>query len=134
MATAIRFRTGIDANTGKILTGWAHLCQSLHKIWMTRVAERTMLLEFGSNLRGLLSEDVTPALALEVYNELVTSAHRWEPEYRIDEFQLVSLKADGALGFRHAGLYYPEGRFGNYDLAIPMRAAPERFALGGNGR
>jgi phage baseplate assembly protein W len=128
--TAIRYRTGIDGSTGKVLIGWPHLLQSLQFIWTTRVGTRVMRLAFGSNLRGLLSEDLTPALALDIYNELVTAAHRWEPEYRIDELQFVSMSRDGALGLRHGGLYFPEGRLGNYDIAIPMRAMPERFGRG----
>lgn len=113
---AVRYRSGIDARTGRFLKGRAHLAQSLAKIWATRIGERVMLLDFGSNLRSHLSEDVTGALALEIYDDLITSAHRWEPEYRAVEMQLVTLTRLGQLGLRHAGLYYPEGRLGNYAI------------------
>ena len=89
-----------------------------------------MELEFGSNLRGHLSEDITPALALSIYNELVASAARWEPEYVLKELQLVRLTMDGALGLRHAGDYYPEGRFGNYTHVVPL-SLPARPLAGG---
>ena len=117
---ALRYRTGVDASTGRIITGRAHLAQSLATIWMTRLNERVMRLDFGSNLRSHLSEDVTPALALEIYDDLTTTAQRWEPEYRVREMQLVSLTRIGGLGLRHAGIYYPEGRFGNYDDEEPF--------------
>ena len=133
MAQAIRYRAGIDSRTGKPLSGLPHLAQSLEKIWMTRRGERVMRLDFGSDLRGLLSEDLTPALALEIYNELAVAVERWEPEYRIDSMQFVSLTQDGALGLRHSGLYFPEGRFGNYTVAVPLNAVSRRFAISGVG-
>ncbi|MFA7604028.1 MAG: hypothetical protein WCY29_13545 [Novosphingobium sp.] len=130
MAQAIRYRSGVDRQSGRMLTGSAHLAQSLDTIWSTRIDELVMLLDFGSDLRGLLAEDLTPALALSIFNELVVTAERWEPEYRVDELQFVRMSEAGMLGLRHGGLYYPEGRFGNYGIAIPFRAAPARFGRG----
>lgn len=118
-----RRRVGVNAATGRPLIGWAHVQQSLAKIWLTRVGQLLMRLDFGSNLRSHLAEDVTPALALQIYDDLVTATHTHEPEYRIATMQFVSLtRAEGAagLGLRHGGVYYPEGRFGNYDLAEPV--------------
>lgn len=120
MAGEIRYRTGINARTGKILTGPAHLAQSLSKIWQTRLDTRVMRLSFGADLRSALSEDLTPSIALLIYNEMVASAARWEPEYLITQLQLVALQDTGKLGIRHGGIYYPEGRFGNYDLAVDL--------------
>lgn len=113
---AVRYRSGVDRATGRIITGRIHLAQSLAVIWLTRLDERVMRLNFGSGLRSHLAEDVTTALALEIYDDLVTAAHRWEPEYRVSEMQMVTLTRIGGLGLRHAGTYYPEGRLGNYDL------------------
>jgi hypothetical protein len=113
---AVRYRSGIDARTGRIISGQVHLAQSLAKIWLTRIGEREMLLDFGTDLRSHLAEDVTGALALEIYDDLTTSVYRNEPEYRVAEMQLVSLTRVGGLGLRHGGIYYPEGRFGNYAL------------------
>ena len=79
-----------------------------------------MRLSFGADLRSLLSEDLTPAIAMLIYNEMVASAARWEPEYLITQLQLVTLQESGKLGIRHGGIYYPEGRLGNYDLAVDL--------------
>lgn len=124
MAGEVKFRTGISADTGKPISGVEHLFQSLGKIWATHLNTRVMRLNFGSDLRSLLSEDLTPAIALLIYNELVISAAQFEPEYQLTELQLVTLTEFGVLGIRHAGVYYPEGRFGNYDLAVPVTAPP----------
>jgi len=114
---AIRYRRGVDASTGRIISGQVHLAQSIATIWATRIGERIMLLLFGSNLRSHLAEDIDGALALEIYDDLTTAVIRWEPEYRVVEMQLVSLTRKGGLGLRHGGLYYPEGRYGNYTLS-----------------
>jgi len=120
MAGEIRYRCGINARTGKLLSGPQHLAQSLSKIWQTRLDSRVMRLSFGADLRSALSEDLTPSIALLIYNEMVASAARWEPEYLITQLQLVTLQDTGKLGIRHGGIYYPEGRFGNYDLAVDL--------------
>ena len=122
MTQAVRYRVGIDGRTGKILVGWPHCQQSLATIWTTRLGEMVMLLDFGSNLRSWLAEDLDPATALGIYADLVVAAHTWEPEYRISTLQLVRATRDGGLGLRHSGTYYPEGRYGNYALAVPVGA------------
>lgn len=122
MATIVRYRTGVDRRTGRLLRGKAHLVQSLATIWLTRTNVCVMLLDFGSDLRSFLAEDVNPELALDLYDQIVTSAHRWEPEYRVSNLQFVSMTKTGGLGLRHDGTYYPEGRFGNYAIAEPFGA------------
>lgn len=122
MAEIIRYRTGIDRETGALLRGRPHLVQSLQHIWMTRVESVVMLLSYGSSLRSFLAEDVTPQLVLDFYREMVTTAHRWEPEARIDRLQLVYLTKTGKLGLEYAGTYYPEGRFDNYAISEALNA------------
>ncbi|EAU40157.1 prophage LambdaW5, baseplate assembly protein W, putative [Fulvimarina pelagi HTCC2506] len=120
MARQVRYRSGVDGVTGKLLTGKAHLAQSLAVLWTTRPGQRFMLLDFGDDLRAFLAEDITPDLALDIYDDLVTATHSFEPEYRIANLQLVSLTRIGGLGLRHDGTYYPEGRLGNYAIAEPF--------------
>lgn len=103
-----------------MLTGQAHLAQSVAEIWMTRPGERVMRLLFGANLRSHLAEDIEPALALAIYDDLVASINAWEPEYRMVDFQLVNLSLKGGLGVRHGGIYFPEGRFGNKSISEPF--------------
>lgn len=126
MAGEIRYRTGRDQRTGEMISGPRHLAQSLGKIIDTRLNTMPMLLDFGMDLRSFLSEDLTPALALTIYTDIAAAFARWEPEYEIQQIQLVRLTDAGALGLRHGGLYYPEGRFGNYELAVSLALDPRR--------
>lgn len=130
----IRYRNGIDARTGKPLSGFAHLQQSIAKIVMTIPTERVMRLDFGMNPTRHLGRNISAALAAEFYRDVIVAVHRWEPEYRIRRLQLVTLDRVGGLGVLFEGSYYPEGRLGNYgiveavNLNIPLAVAELRGA------
>lgn len=120
---ALRYRTGVHFETFKPLSGWDHVAQSLQIIWTTRLDVRVMNLDFGSDHFGLLGEDITPELALRLYDALISAVHTHEPEYRIHSMQLVRLTRDGGFGVRHSGTYFPEGRFDNYEDDVAIEAA-----------
>lgn len=129
MAT-IRYRTGFDENTGQLLVGQPHLAQSIRKVWRTRMEKVWMLLDFGSDNHSRLGEDITADLALALYNDLTEDLVDWEPEYELSALQLVLVTKTGKLGLRHEGIYYPEGRFGNYDIAIPLTMTQSDIGVG----
>lgn len=114
-----RYRTGIDATTGKVLTGYAHLVQSVDKIISTLPTERVMRLDFGLEPTRRLGRNISAALAATLYRDAITAIHKWEPEYRIVRLQLVGLDRIGGMSIYFEGDYFPEGRFGNYDLVEP---------------
>jgi hypothetical protein len=114
-----QYRTGIDAETGRVLTGYAHLVQSIHKIVGTMPTERVMRLDFGMEPSRRLGRNITVALAATLYRDAVAAIHRWEPEYRVVRLQLVDIDRAGVLAIYIEGEYYPEGRLGNYDLVEP---------------
>lgn len=128
----IRYRIGIDARTGRPLSGRAHLEQSIAKIVMTIPTERVMLLDFGMNPTRHIGRNISAALAARFYRDVIVAVHAYEPEYRIRRLQLVVLDRVGALGVLFEGSYYPEGRFGNYaivegvDLNLPLSVAELR--------
>lgn len=128
----IRYRNGIDARTGRPLSGSAHLQQSIGKIVMTIPTERVMRLDFGMNPTRHIGRNVSAALAAGFYRDVIVAVHRWEPEYRIRRLQLVTLDRLGTLAVLFEGSYYPEGRFGNYaivedvDLNLPLSVAELR--------
>ena len=116
---AVRYRVGFDRRDGGLLSGFPLIAQALEVIWTSRLGEHVQRLGLGSNLRRHLAEDMTPALALGIYDDLVTAAHANEPEFRISALQLVRIERTGLLGLRYEGDYFPEGRFGNYELVEP---------------
>ncbi len=113
----IRYRTGRDARTGKVLRGAAHLEQSIRIILMTQIGEMVMLLDFGVDLVRRIGRNIHPELLLKLYSEIILAVHRWEPECRINQIQVVMLERTGSVGLAISGTYYPEGRLGNYDIS-----------------
>ena len=122
----LRYRSGMDRHTGRVLTGWAHCAQSVDVIWSTQLDERVMRLAFGSEVVRLIGRGLAPGLLLDLYRELVVSAHRWEPEYRIRQLDVTRIERTGGLAVVSRGYYYPEGRLGNYDA---VEAASASYAL-----
>lgn len=116
----IQYRTGIDAETGQLLTGLAHVSQSVSTIITTVPLEMVMLLDFGCDVVSRIGRNMYRESVLRLYGDIVTAVHRWEPEYRISRMQLVNITRTGGLAIALPGTYYPEGRFGNYALAEPV--------------
>lgn len=125
----IRYRTGIDRNTGRPLVGWPHAEQSIARLLETVIGSRVMLLGYGNDTVRQIGRNMVPPVVLEIYRNAVTAIHRWEPEFRVGRCELVGLERTGAISFRTGGLYYPEGRFGNYRISeertasVPFTAA-----------
>jgi phage baseplate assembly protein W len=122
----IRYRVGLDRVTLQPLVGWPHCQQSVQMILKTAVGARVMRLEFGSKQISGIGRNLVPPVVLDLYVDAVTAVHRQETEYRIRSIQLVSVSRTGSLALRTRGLYYPEGRLGNYDL---VEAADGSFVI-----
>ena len=116
---AVRYRVGIDQNNGQPLVGMAHVSQSLAKILTTLPLEMVMLLAFGINLIGEIGKNLYAGEVLKIYSMVCGAIHRWEPEFRVTHVKLVAATRVGGLALALAGTYYPEGRFGNYKIALP---------------
>lgn len=115
----INYRSGLSAETGAPLTGYAHLQQSLLKIIMTIPTERVMRLDFGLDPARRLGRNISAILAATLYHDLVVAVHAYEPEFRIARMQLLEVTRLGGLAVYIEGKYFPEGRLGNYRLEEP---------------
>lgn len=122
----IRYRTGLDRTTFKPLVGFAHVRQSVGVILTTLLEERVMLLDFGFEGAKLIGRNLVPPVVLAYYRAVTKAVHTWEPEYRIGACQILKADRTGALSLQTGGTYYPEGRFGNYDIA---QSAPASFVV-----
>lgn len=120
-------RTGTDARTGMLLTGWDHCVQSIGIILTTRFGSRVMQRDFGSRLADLQDRNGTPKLIMEMYAAVAEALRRWEPGFRLRTVQLMRAGADGVFAFEIAGIFYPRGHLGDYTVS------EERSALIGAG-
>lgn len=112
-------RTGIDARTGKVLTGWDHCVQSIGICLKTRIASRTMRRNLGSDVPELQDANADPATILRLYvsvAEALNDPYGGEPGFNLRSIDLVRSGRDGRFVLLLTGDYYPRGHLGDYSV------------------
>ncbi|USQ97244.1 GPW/gp25 family protein [Caulobacter sp. RL271] len=104
---------GLNRDTGRILSGWPHVVQSLGIVWSTRLNEREMRPWFGSELAGELGKPLTPAVALRVSQLVTVAIELWEPRFGVKRAAFTKIGAGGNLVLRIDGEYRPNGHLGD---------------------
>ncbi len=108
--------TGIDRNTGKLLSGWPHVTQSIGVLFTTYFGQRVMRRWFGSFVPQLLGEPMTPSTVLRFWTAICVAIDLWEPRFRITQIVPKGSPEEmrlGALGFEVRGVYMPRGHLGD---------------------
>jgi len=88
---------GINANTGKSLTGADHIKQSIRDILTTRIGTRIMRRDFGSRLPDLVDNPMSELLKAELFAATAEALARWEPRFRLDRVYLDSATPEGRI-------------------------------------
>ena len=109
--------TGIDARTGRPLSDWAHVEQSIGIILKTPIGSRVMRRDFGSDLPELVDRKMTGRNILAVYAASAVAINRWEPRFRLSRAAITAAAPDGRLSLALYGTYYPRGHLGDYSIA-----------------
>ncbi len=105
---------GINRDTGRALSGWDHVVQSLQVIFSTRFHERVMRRWFGSLVPHMLGENVIPATLLRFFYSVVVAVELWEPRFRIVQVRVLQAGRDGGVSLRLDGEYFPNAQVGDY--------------------
>jgi len=74
---------GIDRHTGRLLTGWDHVVQSIEVIISTPVGQRIMREWFGSPVPRMLGQNLTPATFTRFVHAIVVAVELFEPRFRV---------------------------------------------------
>ncbi|MCO5082654.1 MAG: baseplate assembly protein [Rhizobiaceae bacterium] len=112
-------RAGVDAETGMLLTGWAHCVQSIDKCVRTRLASRVMHRHLGSFVPHLQDENADPETIFQVYvaiAEALNDPDGGEPGFSMQAIQLVRGGRDGRFVFIMDGIYFPLGHVGDFSV------------------
>ena len=120
--------TGISAASGKSLSNWEHVRQSIRKILTTPKGSRLMRRNFGSDLLDLIDAKMTRRTILAVYATAATAILEWEPRYRMTAGRVTRDDADGSITLEIFGTYYPRGHRGDYSIS---ESASVRVIYGG---
>lgn len=109
--------TGINAVTGKRLSDWDHVQQSIRIILSTPIGSRVMRRDFGSRLPDLVDAKMTDRNILAIYSESAEAINRWEPRFRMRYGSVTRAEATGVVAIELYGTYYPNGHRGDYTVA-----------------
>lgn len=104
---------GIDRRTGKLLTDWDHVVQSLEVILTTRVITRVMRREFGSDVPKLIDAPSNDLSLLMFYVAAAEAVDRWEPRFELLEVNFEQAGPDGRTALLLMGNYLPRGHLGD---------------------
>ena len=107
---------GLNAETGGVLTGWAHVVQSLQDIFTTRFGTRVMREWYGSFVPNLLGRTITPNEVTPWFAAVTSAIEQWEPRYRVTRIEVLKVTRDGQLHFYLEGEYRPRAVFGDFTV------------------
>lgn len=80
--------TGLNAATGRSISGTAHLQQSIADILTTRIGSRIMRRSYGSQLPELIDHPNNPSTRVRLHAAIATAIMLWEPRVRLSRVQL----------------------------------------------
>ena len=104
---------GMNRDTGRWLTGWPHVVQSMADILSTPAMTRVMRRAYGSNAPKLVDAPMNTSSLLGVYVALATALAKWEPRYELRNVAFLAADANGRAEIRLSGVYYPRGHLGD---------------------
>ncbi|CAM3692337.1 Gene 25-like lysozyme [Vibrio aerogenes CECT 7868] len=76
---------GMNAQTGRTLSGPDHVRQSIITILTTPVGSRVLRRDFGSDLFNLIDHPTNEAWFLDVYAATLEALEKWEPRFRLKD-------------------------------------------------
>ncbi|MBB4302354.1 hypothetical protein GGD81_001381 [Rhodobium orientis] len=118
-------RTGINAETGKLLVGWPHCEQSIRKILSTRFNTRTRYRHLGSDVPDLQDQNATDHTLLKLYTAVhaaIDDETDGEPGFDLTSIEMIEYGRAGRFAFMLDGIYYPNGHLGDFSIAEDRRA------------
>lgn len=108
---------GIDRETGRALTDWAHVVSSLGDLFTTRILSRVMLRQYGSDYPDLIDAPMTDLSLLLFYSAIATACEDWEPRVNLTDINFVQASRDGRATLAMIVEYMPRGHRGDRTVA-----------------
>lgn len=100
---------GMNATTGRKISGIDRLHQSVTDILTTPIGTRAMRRDYGSDLHKLADAPMNNETLLKFYRATAAAIARWEPEYAVERVIATSAEP-GRVVLSLYGEYLPEGR------------------------
>lgn len=87
--------SGMNAITGRTISGDAHLQQSIADILGTRKGTRVMRPEYGSDVPRHVDRPMSRSTIVDIVSDAAMALDRWEPRIRVKRIVPVSAKGGG---------------------------------------
>ena len=85
--------SGLDASTGRRISGEAHLLASVRDVLTTPIGSRVLARDYGSTLPDLLDAPAGPSLFAEIRAGVGAALTRWEPRLKLSRVRIVTSEA-----------------------------------------
>lgn len=79
---------GMNATTGRAISGLDHIQQSLANILTTPIGSRLMRRRYGSDVPELIDQPMNGATQLRIYAAVAHAVMLWEPRIHLTSLQL----------------------------------------------
>jgi hypothetical protein len=106
--------SGTNRDTGRALSGWLHVQQSIFVILTTRYFERVMLRYFGCLLPHLLAQTVSQSAILRLVYSIVVAIDLFEPRFKVTQAVPGEFTRGGDFSLTLYGVYYPNATVGDF--------------------
>lgn len=100
---------GMCRNTGKVLSEFAHLKQSIVDILTTPIGSRVMLRDYGSKLFELIDYPINDRLKVQIYSATAEALSKWEPRFKCSKVSITNVE-NGRIELLLEGEYLPNGQ------------------------
>lgn len=112
-------RTGVNARTGEVLTGWDHCVQSIDRCLRTRFASRVMRRHLGSDVPDLQDANADPVTIFSLYRSIADALNDpdgGEPGFSLRTIEMVEFGRAGRFAFLLVGQWFPRGHLGDFSI------------------
>ena len=99
---------GMNAKTGKPLSGVEHLKQSIQDIVTTPIGSRVMRRDYGCGLFDLLDSPYSTSMVGDITLVISNALEKWEPRFELESVA-VQPTSPGKLSIDISGLYLING-------------------------
>lgn len=110
---------GMNAETGRSMSGLEHLAQSIGRIVSTPLGSCIQRRTFGSELPDLIDAPANGATRIRLYAAIATALMRWEPRLIVTRVQISAAAADAFAGRQFVDI---EGWTDERDELVSLRA------------